>query len=123
MLENLGTIAAQLKKRRIELQLKQAEVAAIIGVSEDCITYWENERSRPQINHYPKIVEFLGCIPVEIDDSVLGAKIKKYRIENGLILKKLAQLTGFDPATLKSWENNKTFPSKKVEQKIKEFIL
>jgi DNA-binding XRE family transcriptional regulator len=33
----------------IELKLKQAEAAEKIQISEDCFTFWENERGKPQI--------------------------------------------------------------------------
>ncbi|WP_244278826.1 helix-turn-helix domain-containing protein [Pedobacter suwonensis] len=34
-------------KKRVELKLLQSDLAKILGVSSDSITYWENNRSKP----------------------------------------------------------------------------
>ncbi|MBK8684321.1 MAG: helix-turn-helix transcriptional regulator [Bacteroidetes bacterium] len=39
--------------------LLQKEVAKIIGVTEDCITYWENGRSKPMKKYQLRIESFL----------------------------------------------------------------
>lgn len=57
------TIGDKIRNRRIELNLFQKEVAQIMGVSEDCITYWENDRSIPQKRYSKKIIGFLGYNP------------------------------------------------------------
>jgi DNA-binding XRE family transcriptional regulator len=56
----LKTIADHLRKRRFDLKLSQSQVAKFIGVSNDTITYWENERTHPQVTFVPKIIGFLG---------------------------------------------------------------
>lgn len=53
-----------IKLKRKYLGLFQKDVAKIIGVSEDCITYWENRRSEPQKRFYSRITEFLGYTPI-----------------------------------------------------------
>ncbi|MGV3598251.1 MAG: helix-turn-helix domain-containing protein [Bacteroidota bacterium] len=47
----------------MDRNLMQKDVAKLIGVSEDCITYWENGRSNPQIRFTQNIIMFLGYIP------------------------------------------------------------
>jgi len=44
-------IGEKIRNRRIELKLLQKDVAKIIGVSEDTITFWENNRATPQAKH------------------------------------------------------------------------
>ncbi len=61
--DTMTTIGDHIRKRRIELNLLQRDVARQIGVSEDCITYWENGRSTPQRRFVTKIKEFLGYFP------------------------------------------------------------
>lgn len=102
-IENPQTIGDHIKKRR------QKALTVKIGVSEDCITYWENGRSSPQIQYYPKLIEFWGYNPWPVDDESIGGQIRRYRFEHGLNHKKLSKITGFDPATLASWEG-KTHP-------------
>lgn len=122
MLDNPSCIGEHLKRNRVALRLLQKDVAEIIDVSEDCITNWENNRSEPQIRHYPKIIEFLGYNPFPIEESTLGGKIKKYRIENGLSHKNLGMLVGVDSSTICSWENNLTMPSSVHLRKLKGLI-
>ncbi|MBS1586035.1 MAG: transcriptional regulator [Bacteroidetes bacterium] len=122
LLENPTSIGQHIKRRRLEQNLKQGEVAMLIGVSEDCITLWENERNRPQINHYPKIIQFLRYNPFVTETETLGGKIKKYRFENGLSIKKLAQMLDIEDRTLTNWENNFVAPISVKCQKLKELI-
>lgn len=111
LIENPQTIGKHLKKRRLELKIRQKDVAKLIGVSEDSVTYWENERSVPQIQFYPKIIDFLGYYPFQTNDKTIGGQLKRYRYENGLSHRKLSKITGIDPGTLAAWESNKRPPS------------
>ncbi|MBB1644568.1 hypothetical protein A9970_11435 [Sphingobacterium sp. UME9] len=110
---NPTTLGEHIRKRRMELRLFQKDVAAIFNVSEDCITYWENNRSEPQIQYYPPIIGFLGYCPFELDASTFAGKIKAYRYLNGLTQKRFAKLMNLDPATVGRWENGKGQGAKK----------
>jgi len=110
---NPTTLGEHIRKRRMELRLFQKDVAAIFNVSEDCITYWENNRSEPQIQYYPPIFGFLGYCPFELDASTFAGKIKAYRYLNGLTQKRFAKLMNLDPATVGRWENGKGQGTKK----------
>jgi transcriptional regulator with XRE-family HTH domain len=121
-IENPQTIGEHLRKRRLELKITQKSVANIIGVSEDSITYWENERSSPQIRFYPKLIEFLGYNPFPFEKETLGGKIKKYRIENGLSIKRLAEAFGIEGRILVLWEENKIVPKITKYQKLRELM-
>lgn len=57
------TVGDHIRKARIERQLFQREVADIIGISEDCLTNWENNRCSPQNKYKEKITLFLGYTP------------------------------------------------------------
>ena len=120
--QNPKTIGEHLRVKRLQGHLTQKEVAQLIGVSEDCITFWEKGRSIPQVQYYPAIIQFLDYFPFEIDINIIGGRIKRYRYEHGLSFKKLAKLTGFDPATLARWEESKTLPSSQNLKKLKELI-
>jgi DNA-binding XRE family transcriptional regulator len=43
----IKTIGDQLRARRLDLGLDQEDVAARLGVSEDSVCYWENNRVEP----------------------------------------------------------------------------
>ncbi|WP_430720499.1 helix-turn-helix domain-containing protein [Sphingobacterium daejeonense] len=112
---NPQTLGEHIRKRRMELKLFQKDVAAIFNVSEDCITYWENNRSEPQIQYYPPIFGFLGYCPFKLDKSTFSGKIKAYRYLNGLTQKRFAKLMNVDPATVSRWEDGKGGGVKKNE--------
>lgn len=112
------TLGDHIRKRRMELNLFQKDVAAIFNVSEDCITYWENNRSGPQIQYYPPIFGFLGYCPFELDTSTFAGKIKAYRYLNGLTIKRFAKLVNVDPATVSRWEEGKGCFSKRKKLEL-----
>ncbi len=109
-IENLQTIGEHIKKRRRELGLLQKDLAARFGVCEDTITGWENNRCAPRIQHYPKLIEFLGYNPFPQDENTLGGRIQKYRSERGISQKKFAQMMQVDKSTVRSWERNEHRP-------------
>jgi DNA-binding XRE family transcriptional regulator len=77
--KNPQTLGECIIKKRIENKQFQKDVARIIGVSEDSVTYWENERAQPQIQHYPAIISFLGYYPFKHETETLGGKLKQIR--------------------------------------------
>jgi len=105
---NPQTIGEHLRKRRLSLSMKQGDVGKMIGVSSDCITYWENNRSKPMVHQMPQIVKFLGYNPILIEESDLAGQIKSYRFKRGLSNKKMGRLLGVDASTIGAWE--KGFP-------------
>jgi DNA-binding XRE family transcriptional regulator len=113
-IENPKTVGEHIRKRRQGLKLLQVDVAKIFDVCEDTITGWENDRNKPLIHHYPKIIEFLGYNPFPFDTSTLGGRMRKYRIENGISQEALANMVGVNETTILSWERNthKPFPKK-----------
>ena len=105
----------------MQLRLLQADVAKIFDVCEDSITGWENGRSVPQIQYYPKLIEFLGYNPFPVETETLGGRIKKYRIEQGLSHKKLGEKIGVDASTVGAWEENEHMPNNAKRKKLAGF--
>ena len=121
-IENPQTIGEHIRKRRQELRLFQSDVAKILDVSEDTITYWENGRSSPQISYYPRIIQFLGNNPFSTLKDTLGGRIKNYRVENGISQKQLAKIIGVDEGTLRSWETEIHIPQANMIKLLEEII-
>ena len=119
---NPTTIGEKLKNKRLELGLLQKEVAKVIGVCEDSITLWENNRNEPSIIYYPKIIQFLGYVPFDVDSSTLDGQIKLYRYLNGLSQKELGLKLEINQSTILDYEKNTHKPSQKILAKIKIFI-
>ena len=113
----LKTIGDHIRKKRLDLKLHQYEVAPIIGVNKTTIFNWERNYSSPKLRHIPKIIEFLGYIPFEVESESLGKRIVNYRRLVGMTQKDLARKLGVDPTTLARWERDEKSPQNKYIEK------
>ena len=121
-LDENAPIGLHIKKKRLELKLRQEDVAGILEVSTDCMTYWENDRSKPQIQYAPKIIKFLGYNPFLFEMDTLGGRIKYYRLLHGLSHKKMGGIVGVDGATISTWETGKFVPDGTNFKRLKELL-
>jgi len=119
---NPETIGEHIRKVRMDKGLFQREVAAIIGVTEDTVTYWENGRAEPQVQFAPKIISFLGYSPYPADLTTLGGRIKRYRLIKGLSQVKFGEMLGVDGSTVCSWELGEFIPNPNVTNKIQKHL-
>ena len=110
MIANPVTLGDKLRNRRIDLGLSQSQVATILETDSQYVYAWENNHNKPIVSKYPKIIEFLGYFPFEIDTTTLGGKIKKYRFLHGLSQEKMACYLNIDEGTVLSYENGKRVP-------------
>ncbi|MGO4289874.1 hypothetical protein [Chitinophaga sp. RAB17] len=78
------TIGDHIRKKRMELKLKQSDVAKILKVTQDSIYNWGKNRSIPLVKYFPAIIKLLTYLPFEVDTSIIGGKLKDYRYRNGL---------------------------------------
>lgn len=120
--KELVTIGDHIKKKRLDLNLFQKDVARIVGVKKESICNWENSWSKPKVYLLPKIIEFLGYVPFAQMNQTLGDKIKSFRKELGLSQRKLAKLWGFDQTTIRDWENGRHSPNKNMRYRINQEI-
>jgi DNA-binding XRE family transcriptional regulator len=119
---SLITIGDHIKKKRLDMSLFQKNVAYQIGVTEEAVYNWENNRCNPKIYLLPKIIEFLGYVPFESPKETIGDKIKAYRKEHGLSQRKLAKLLSVDQTTIRDWESDKHQPSKKLLKRLSKIL-
>ena len=119
--KNIKTIGDHLRKKRLDLELSQKEVAQIIGVSEATIWNWENNRKSPKVSFLPKIFEFLGYSLYEPKIS-FPEKLAFLRKSLGLSQEKLAKLVGLDESTIRKLEKGKSKPAKKTLEKLEKFF-
>ncbi len=94
------------RKRRMDLELLQREVADRIGCSKAALLMWEKGRSYPEIRLWPAILEFLGYDP---SPPPLGTadRLKVARRRLGYSQKQLAQRMDVDPTTVADWERGR----------------
>lgn len=116
--QNPQSIGEHIRKRRLEQNLFQADVARLIGVEETSIYNWESNRSNPSIKNIPEIIKFLGYLPNIYPNKTLGEKLIYYRKVHGLSQKKLAVKLGIDQGTLRRIEKNSSASKKSLIQKI-----
>lgn len=119
---NLETLGDHLRKKHLDLRLLQNDVAKMVGVKEDTIYNWENNRTSPQIHYVPRIIKFLGYVPFSRDLKTLGERIVNCRRLSGIAQKELAKSLDVDPSTLGRWERGKGHPLAKHMKKVTEFI-
>ena len=103
------TMGEEIRKRRLDLNLRQIDVAKIIGCDEMTVVNWEKGYASPRINHMAKVVEFLGFNPLQKCDT-LAQKIVSRRKARGLTQKEFARQLGVDPSTLARWERGERTP-------------
>jgi len=103
------TIGEAIRKRRLDLGLKQTEAAKLIGCNELTVVNWEKGHTAPRINHLPGVVAFLGYNPLPSGDGI-AARLVAFRKARGVKQNEFAQALEIDPSTLAKWERGEREP-------------
>jgi transcriptional regulator with XRE-family HTH domain len=106
---NPKTIGEAIRKRRLDLNLRQINVAKNIGCHELTVVNWEKGHRTPHIKHMPAIIRFLGYNPLPIC-STIAERLVAHRKSCGRSQKEFAREPGVDPSTLARWESGKREP-------------
>jgi transcriptional regulator with XRE-family HTH domain len=120
--KELKTIGDYIRKRRLDLELLQKDVAKLIGVTEATIYDWESNRTSPRFRYTPRIIEFLGYWPYDTPATTLGARILRARKLRGITQKELAKSFGVDQSTVESWEKDEHRPLKRYWDKLSSLL-
>jgi transcriptional regulator with XRE-family HTH domain len=96
-----------IRKRRLDLGLRQKDVARQIGVNKDTIHNWETNRTAPEVRLIPHIIDFLGYVPYDPTWS-FGHWLRAVRSALGLSQEQLARRAGLDESTVAKWEKGRT---------------
>jgi transcriptional regulator with XRE-family HTH domain len=104
------------RKRRLDLGLLQAEVAAEIGVTESTVWNWEHGRE-PELIHIPAVLDFFGYVPWACPDDPIGrlAYFKKSLHRLGPVIRR-------DPEQLADWLTGRHEPIERNRRMIVEFL-
>ena len=103
------TIGEAIRKRRLDLGLKQRDAAKMIGCNYLTIVNWEKGHFTPRVNHMAGLVRFLGYNPLPTGTTI-AEQLVAYRKTRGLTQKAFAHELGFDPSTLAKWERGDRLP-------------
>ena len=66
------TLGEHIKKRRLDLCVRQTEVAARLGMHFAALQLWERGVGDPGVKPLPEIVRFLGYVPFECEPTPGG---------------------------------------------------
>lgn len=97
------TIGEMIRKRRLDLGLRQIDAAKMIGCDEMSVINWEKGHHTPRVNHMAGVVKFLGFNPFQNGDTV-AQRLVNHRKARGTAQKDFARQIGVDPSTLSRWE-------------------
>jgi len=120
--KEIKTIGDHLKKKRLDLQMTQKDVAAKLQTTVCTYRGWERNQRNPSFRYVPRIVKFLGYIPFDTEFENLGQKIRAYRQFMGLRQKDLARQLGVDPSTIHHWEKGKHKPERRLLKELAAFF-
>jgi transcriptional regulator with XRE-family HTH domain len=115
------TLGDYLRKRRLDLGLRQKDVAAIIQTTVCSIRNWENNLHQPYLQAIPAIINFTGFCPYD-PNLAFHQKLIIWRSVNGIRQREMADLIGVDQSTLAKWEQGKRTPNIKHQQRISEVL-
>src|SRR5689334_6996166 len=89
------TLGQHLKKRRLELGLRQRDVQTRFRSDKETYANWEKDRCYPAMRHWPGIIAFLQFDPHSEPESI-GEALRAYRRRQGLSRKAFAALIPCD---------------------------
>ena len=116
------TVGEMIRKRRLDLGLRQRDVAEIVGCDTMTVVNWEKSHTAfPRINHMAGVVRFLGFNPLPNGDSV-AQRLVNHRKALGVTQNQFAQELGVDPSTLAKWERGERQPVGKYLDRVREVL-
>lgn len=117
--KNLITIGDHIKAKRLDKGLHQKEVSKMFKITTDTLINWELGKYEPPLHRYKKISDFLGYCFYNQPANTLALKLKYIRCYLfGMEKIPFAKHTGFDPSSIRYWENEKSRPLEKSMQKL-----
>lgn len=110
----LKTIGDHIRKRRLDLKLRQEEVAGLFGVSREAVSDWEAGQTSPRVSIMPKVIGFLGYAPFDDPTRMSdGDRIRTARKLLGLTRERAAEHLGVTATSISLWENGRIAPAKR----------
>lgn len=100
-------IGDHLRRRRLGLGLRQADLAARLGVSPKTIRNWETGHRTPAGRSLGSIRAFLGYDPCP-ERSCVAERLREYRLARGWTRANLAAKLGVRTVTVSRWERRRT---------------
>ena len=115
----LKTLGNHIRTRRLDLGLRQSDVAKFLGAYTSTVNTWENGHFAPDVRFVPKIIEFLEYYPFGAPPTTFPARLKAARVAAGLTRQQLAYRLGAHRGTVAKWERGDAHPSGRLRGEIK----
>lgn len=101
------TLGEHLKRRRLERQLTQKQLARLLGVDGWTVLKWEKGHSQPSVRAMPAILQFLSYDPFPKPRGLTECLLRKRKLM-GWPIREAAQHAGVDATSWGDWERGKT---------------
>jgi len=108
----------RIRARRLDLGLRQSDVAKIVGAYTSTVNTWENGHFAPEVRFMPKIIEFLGYGPFGVPPTSFPGWLKAARVAAGLTRRQLAARLRIHPTTGAKWERGEARPNAGVQNRL-----
>ena len=103
------TLGAKLKRRRVELGLRQLDAGRSMNVCQSTVMAWESGETEPAAAQFPTIIAFLGYEPWPSPTS-LPEQLRAARLRKGWSIARAAAAINVDEGTLSGWEAGRCKP-------------
>lgn len=111
------TTGEHLRKRRLELDRTQEDMAEQFGVSVTSYNKWEGDQHCPAVKYWPAITDFLGHDPTPGPAS-LDEALTALQRRHGLGRMQLAIRLGIERKSLLNWLSAKTAPLPSLRNRV-----
>jgi DNA-binding transcriptional regulator YiaG len=99
--------------------LLQKDVAELIGVSEDCLRFWEDGTTTlPTAKQFPPLIAFIGYYPLDHETDSSAGKLRQLRYCQGLNYEQCGAVFGVDASTIRRWELGASKPKPRIAKLI-----
>ena len=104
------TLGGHIRKKRLDLGLRQCDLVEVIGAEVHSIANWELGKTSPSFpRYYARIIEWLGYIPFP-EPANIGERLWQIRMIRGITLQDASKEIGVDWTTYGRWEQNEKAP-------------
>ena len=115
------TLGDHIRRRRLELGLRQRDVAERLGSRLSTVLCWEKGTRHPTDRYLPALIRFLGYDPLPAPTG-MGGRLRTWRRRQGLSGKAAAKRLGVDEGTLSRWERGIWKPTGPRRKLIEELL-
>jgi len=119
--KTLKTLGDRIRAHRLDLGLRQRDLASQIGVTKGTIQLWELNHVEPHLSQLPNVTQFIGP-GAEPPAQTLGAKLRAIRRRHGLSLDLMARYLDTDPGSLGRWERGAPVLFKYLLHRFESFL-